>query len=123
VRFLALGERGNVDCNTRDEDLPSEWQVLTRPSAGRMSIRAVATPPDTGPCELPPSGGYRGLENQLYRIEIHDGGAAGTATFKWSRDNASIASAVVEIVSQTESSTKLKLASLGRDTVLRFNTG
>jgi len=123
VRFLALGERGNVDCNTRDEDLPSEWQVLTRPSAGRMSIKAEVAPPDTGPCELPPSGGYRGLENQLYRIEIHDGGAVGTATFKWSRDNASVASAVVEIVSQTESSTKLKLASLGRDTVSRFNTG
>ena len=26
------------------------------------------------PCELPPIGGYRGLENQTYRVEIHDGG-------------------------------------------------
>jgi hypothetical protein len=38
--------------------------------------------------------GYRGLENQLYRVEIHYGGA-GTgghdgATFKWSRDNGAV---------------------------------
>ena len=88
-----------------------------------MSIKAEGVPPDLDPCELPPSGGYRGLENQLYRVEIHDGGAVGTATFKWSRDNASVASNVVEIVSQTATSTELKLASLGRDAVLRFNTG
>jgi len=126
VRFLLLSEGGNerpdVNCSTPDDRLP-EWQALIRPSAGRMSIKAEVTPPDTGPCELPPSGGYRGLENQLYRIEIHDGGAAGTATFKWSRDNASVASAVVEIVSQTADSTELKLASLGRDAVLRFDAG
>ncbi|MDI3560171.1 DUF6519 domain-containing protein [Bradyrhizobium sp. Arg816] len=41
------------------------------------------------PCILPPTAGYRGVENQLYRVEIHQGGATGTATFKWSRDNGS----------------------------------
>lgn len=126
VRFLALGgeseeesEGTHVNCSTPDDRLPG-WQTLTRPSAGRMSIKAEVAPPDTGPCELPPSGGYRGLENQLYRIEIHNGGAVGAATFKWSRDNASVASSVVEIL---EDGKKLRLASLGRDTVLRFNAG
>jgi hypothetical protein len=33
---------------------------------------------------------YRGFENQLYRVEIHTGGRAGKATFKWSRDNGSV---------------------------------
>ena len=33
----------------------------------------------------------------LYRVEIHDGGEIGTATFKWSRDNASVASGVSAI--------------------------
>ncbi|MGI0493683.1 DUF6519 domain-containing protein [Alkalinema pantanalense CENA528] len=37
------------------------------------------------------------LENQLYRVEIHQGGTLGTATFKWSRDNASVASAIEKI--------------------------
>ncbi len=117
-----LGHISGADCTTPDNQFPV-WQTLTQPSGGRLSIRAEGVPPDLDPCELPPSGGYRGLENQLYRIEIHDGGAVGSATFKWSRDNASVASPVVEIVSQTATNTELKLASLGRDAVLRFNTG
>jgi hypothetical protein len=32
---------------------------------------------------------YIGPENQLYRVEIHDPGTFGKATFKWSRDNGS----------------------------------
>ena len=41
-----------------------------------------------------PARRYRGLENQLYRVEVHYGGA-GTgghdgATFKWSRENGSV---------------------------------
>jgi hypothetical protein len=38
-----------------------------------------------------PLGGYRGLENQLYRVEIHDPGPP--VTFKWSRDNGSAVAA------------------------------
>lgn len=41
------------------------------------------------PCEIAPDAAYRGAENQLYRVEIHQGGDAATATFKWSRDNGS----------------------------------
>jgi hypothetical protein len=43
-------------------------------------------------CEIAPDAKYRGVENQLYRVEIHTPGAAGVATFKWSRDNGSVAS-------------------------------
>ncbi|MCP3960743.1 MAG: hypothetical protein GY719_23105 [bacterium] len=51
------------------------------------------------PCEVPADAGYAGLENHLYRVEVHDGGEilpngnvgpAGSPTFKWSRDNGSI---------------------------------
>ena len=42
------------------------------------------------PCILPPETGYQRLENQLYRVEIHDSGPDGTATFKWSRENGSV---------------------------------
>jgi hypothetical protein len=44
-------------------------------------------------CTIAPDALYRGAENQLYRVEIHRGGQAGTATFKWSRDNGSVAAA------------------------------
>ncbi|MDQ1300492.1 MAG: hypothetical protein QG637_410, partial [Chloroflexota bacterium] len=46
-------------------------------------------------CLLPPTSLYRGPENQLYRVEIHDGGSAATTTFKWARDNGSRATALL----------------------------
>ena len=75
---------------------------------------------DSEPCDLPPTGGYRGRENQTYRVEIHDEGAAGAATFKWSRDNASVVSPVVEVLPD---GLTLRPASLGKDTVLGFDKG
>jgi hypothetical protein len=105
-------------CSTPDAQVAG-WLDLIAPSAGRLSSTAVGVEAEDDPCELPAAGGYRGLENQLYRVEIHDGGGIGQATFKWSRDNASVASAVVELLSAHE----LRLASLGRDSVLRFTTG
>jgi len=53
-----------------------------------------------GTTEMPtlvPEGRYRGLENQLYRVEIHDPGAPGTASFKWSRDNGSVVSPILPV--------------------------
>lgn len=46
--------------------------------------------PEPGPATTPTPWGYRGVENQLYRVEIHRGGDADEATFKWSRDNGSV---------------------------------
>jgi hypothetical protein len=46
--------------------------------------------PEPGPETAPAPWGYRGVENQLYRVEVHDGGDSEKATFKWSRDNGSV---------------------------------
>jgi hypothetical protein len=46
--------------------------------------------PEPGPATAPTPWGYRGVENQLYRVEVHRGGEADEATFKWSRDNGSV---------------------------------
>jgi hypothetical protein len=43
------------------------------------------------PCTISPEAHYRGASNQLYRVEIHHAGAVGVASFKWSRDNGSVA--------------------------------
>ena len=65
----------------------SQWQGLNR---GLLQARAKPDPSkDAGPCVSSPEARYRGAENQLYRVEIHQGGNAGVATFKWSRDNGS----------------------------------
>lgn len=47
-------------------------------------------------CATSPSAGYRGVENHLYRVEVHHGGKADDPqppTFKWSRDNGSVVKA------------------------------
>jgi hypothetical protein len=71
------------------------------------------------PCTVPPSSQYRGMENQLYRIEIHDGGEPVFATFKWSRENGAvmfpIINSLADIGGQPQTSLVLTLGNLGRD--------
>src|SRR6185369_5374961 len=81
-----LPDVGNITCET---NTPA-WQALTRPSAGRLTTSAVGVPVDTDPCVVNPTGGFRGTENRLYRVEVHTGGPLNATTVKWSRDNASI---------------------------------
>jgi hypothetical protein len=102
------------------------WDTLTAPSAGRLTTSTVVAAPSPDPCILSPTGGYRGLENRLYRVEVHVAGTVGgtnPAKFKWSRDNASVVSAVNSISAPGGPNSVLKLASLGRDRVLRFSSG
>jgi Family of unknown function (DUF6519)/Right handed beta helix region len=96
------------------------WKALTRPSAGRLTTKQVGVPVPDDPCTVPPAGGYRGTENRLYRVEIHDPGPLGKATFKWSRDNGSVASPVIGI---DAARTSLTLVSLGRDGAQRLRPG
>jgi hypothetical protein len=59
-----------------------------------LCARLATAAADADPCAIAPDAAYRGCENQLYRVEIHDAGPAGTATFKWSRENGSVVFAV-----------------------------
>jgi hypothetical protein len=109
----------SVTCTTPDTAIPG-WSAVLQPAAGRLSTEADGV---SGvledPCLLPPGGGYTGLENQLYRIEIHNAGPLGVATCKWSRDNATVATQVLAIPTLD----RLVVDSTGRDAVLRFNAG
>jgi hypothetical protein len=79
----------------------SGWDALTQPSTGMLNARARPPGSTEDPlCLLPPGAGYQRLENQLYRIEIHQEGPLGTATFKWSRDNGSVMTAIEQIKDQ-----------------------
>ena len=64
------------------------------------------------------TGSYQRGENQLYRVEIHQPGKIGEATFKWSQDNG----ATVFAVSKIESN-QIIVKNLGRDTSESFNVG
>jgi len=68
--------------------------LLTSVSKALMAARINPGAKTQDACVTPPDSKYRGVENQLYRVEIHTPGTAATgATFKWSRDNGSNASA------------------------------
>ena len=110
---------GGVTCSTPDEDVPG-WSDVIAPSGARLTVEAIEIDDEDDACAMPPEGGYRGPEHQTYRIEVHDGGQPGTATFTWSRDNGSVASPVVEVLS---AGTVVRPASLGKDDVLGFHDG
>lgn len=114
-----LAEVGNATCSSDDEDVPG-WTALTAPSAGRLTTATGVPDFEPNPCEVAPAAGYRGLENQLYRVEVHTGGGLGTASFKWSRDNATVAARVTHINPARD---RITVDSIGRDDILRFNDG
>lgn len=131
IREVALGgpdtaTRAQVICQVKtiepEKDLPDDATcaeildatVVAPTQAHRcLAARARVETPSDDPCIIPPQAQYRGPENQLYRVEIHDSGqAAGKdgATFKWSRDNGSVVFGVLSLQGQIA-----ELASLGPD--------
>lgn len=120
IREIALG---GPDTTTRTQTI---WQVRLDFTGGatcesivspvhtsRMLAQTTAVPTSNEPCTIPAQAGYRGLANQLYRVEVHDPGASGVATFKWSRDNGAFVFPIEgPVVGQGN---QLRLGSLGRD--------
>jgi hypothetical protein len=115
VRLHPVDGQG-VSCGTPDADIPG-WADVIAPSGARLTVGTIEVL-DDDPCELPPTGGYRGPEHQTYRVEVHDGGEPGTATFVWSRDNGSVVTPVLEVL---DAGATVRPASLGKDDVLRFS--
>jgi hypothetical protein len=95
------------------------------PATGRLRSRArkSRTDGDDGACVTSPESRYRGVENQLYRVEIHTPGVGGVATFKWSRENGSVAFRVRKPVASGNGQTTVVLTDLGRDGRLGLKEG
>ncbi len=101
IKEIALG---GADTATRTKIV---WQVKVQPQIQKPSLPCSGMPlfrenkialnaqtsssneVTTDACIIKPNAGYRRLENQLYRVEIHKGGKLNEATFKWSQDNGS----------------------------------
>ncbi|TVP69174.1 MAG: carboxypeptidase regulatory-like domain-containing protein [Rhodobacteraceae bacterium] len=69
------------------------YAAATRSPDGQLSARAEPGAAPSGPCVVPETAGYRSLENQLYRVEVHTPGTRAAARFKWSRENGAVVSA------------------------------
>ncbi len=88
------------------------FEELAAGSTGMLTARTKPGETPDRPCIIPPDAKYRGLENQLYRVEVHQGsdGSGEGATFKWSRDNGSLAYRVRDLNDEI-----VRLDHLGRD--------
>jgi hypothetical protein len=82
---------------------------------GTLIASTVPGLPSDDPCVLPDEAGYRGLENQLYRVEVHSASAT-AVILKWQRDNASTVSQVLSLGSS------LQLDNMGPDDQRGFTT-
>ncbi|MBD2080942.1 DUF6519 domain-containing protein [Leptolyngbya sp. FACHB-17] len=103
--FQQILELLKADPKTYNANIQALIQRIKKQFLGKDSRRQVSMNACAKLC--PASGGttssdsgYRRLENQLYRVEIHDPGKVGEdpssqkATFKWSRNNGSIVSLI-----------------------------
>lgn len=105
-----------------DNEPAARWeQTVIALHTPRGSMRARArTPQDATAdvCTVAPEAMFRGQENQLYRVEVFGGGAAGTATVVWSRENGSDVYPVVRLAGQ-----QVTVADLGRDSRAALDVG
>ncbi|MFE7317352.1 DUF6519 domain-containing protein [Streptomyces sp. NPDC057555] len=96
-----------------------DWAHRAAAPACRLAARSERPGHgDDDPCLVAPEARYRGPENQLYRVEVHEGGTAQDATFKWSRENGSATFPVDAL-----DGTWVELASLGGDDKLSLQVG
>jgi hypothetical protein len=84
----------------------------TKPGSGRLKARArMKSNDENDPCLISPEARYRGAENQLYRVEIHNNSRSeGGATYKWSRENGSVIFPITKISDRI-----ITLEHMGRD--------
>jgi photosystem II stability/assembly factor-like uncharacterized protein len=101
-----------------------EAVLPTEPSRGRLRARTEPSELPTSDCMVPANGGYRRLENQLYRVEIHLGSDdTGGPTFKWSRDNGSLVARMLTVTKQASQTTgSVRVSAVGRDDLLSFGS-
>jgi len=117
VRLKEIRDMTNIDFKNDYSLFLDELGERKKPGSGQLRARARKNENESEePCLVAPESSYRGAENQLYRVEIHQGGKAGNATFKWSRENGAVIFPVREIAG-----TKVVLEHLGRDSRFGLN--
>ena len=119
VRLARIGDDAPLD--------GQECEVFPgTPTTGTLVARSAEEEDAGNPCIVPAGAGYRGLENRLYRVEIHDDGRDATGavvrpvTFKWSRDNGSV---VLPVAAGGISGDTVTLQRMGPDEVLTVRVG
>jgi hypothetical protein len=119
VKVLLHDDQDNFGCEFLDD-------LLARAKLPMLRARAQRGTASTELCTVAPESRYRGLENQLYRVEVHEvtnttddnRQVVQSATFKWSRDNGSVVFPLVSLAGTTA-----VVTSLGRDHCSQLKPG
>jgi len=118
-----LPQSGAPDCGA----VIADFSARTQASAIRLQARTQPVPGADDPCLMAEGSGYKSLENQLYRVEIHSLlaadqalGVGRAAVWNWSRENASVE---VPLKAVDVGQLRLTVASLGRDEKLGIRKG
>ena len=79
------------DTDTPEKLLETKLEEFGKLNKGKLSAWVRPAEEAVDLCTIPPDSLYRGAENQLYRVEIHEPGSTNgsAATFKWSSNNGS----------------------------------
>jgi len=122
-----------VKVHVEDKDC-HEWSCDTLQeefgSAGKLQASILPVKKESDNCQLSDQVGYRGFENQLYRVEVHDPGdivnGPDLPSLKVSRDNGHIVSKVKQIEAASEQDKKFMVITVvtePKDDVLWFIQG
>ncbi|HEX3127417.1 MAG TPA: DUF6519 domain-containing protein [Thermoanaerobaculia bacterium] len=121
VKYLTITDPNVTTCEEACKAL-----ATARPKAttGTLRVDVLPTPPVASPCEGPQTGGYGGAENRTYRVQIHDPGAPGTATFKWSTENGAFMVRVdATALTAIAANSNITLLSIGNDQTVQLKQG
>lgn len=124
LQTVAQVKRWTTDASVNDCKSACKALAAARPAGttGTLQVNVPPIAPVTKPCEEPLTGGYGGADNRTYRIEIHEPGPAGTATFKWSNENGAFAVRVADATPLTSipASTDILVQSIGNDQTIQL---
>ncbi len=116
---VKLERVGNQGANVKRDDFSAGWMPPLAYSTGALAARTGSdVQGGQGASVYPPSAGYRRVENQLYRVEIHQRGNFSNATFKFSRDNGAVVARW-----ESQDGNDLTVSDEGRDRMLGFSDG
>jgi hypothetical protein len=117
LRLLGLADApAGLAC---DSDL-GQWTSALAAPTGMMAARAELDQASADLCTPTAAGGFDGLENQLYRVQVHGVTGDGRPVVLWSRDNGSV---VTAWLGDGVVAGQLEVADVGKDSVLGFGAG
>lgn len=129
ARLVRLEASPAAALNRVSAEAHATWRRLLLGSTAKLKVQLSTSGGDTDPCTVPAASGFRGLENQLYRVEIHEGTlavvdgvlttSADRPTYLWSRDNGAVVTRWTDIGEPGE----LIVESTGPDAVRGFQAG